>query len=73
MRYEEVVKLINDVLGQYEGRLTVRQIFYRLISPPYQYMDGARSTYTSFDRMITKARDRGDVDWRRILDRSQIG
>jgi hypothetical protein len=71
MRYEEVVALINDVLGQYEGRLTVRQIFYRLISPPYQYMEGTDPKYKSFDRMITKARERGDVDWRRILDRSR--
>ena len=71
MRYVDIVNITNEVLGQYDGRLTVRQIFYRLISPPYQYMDGTRSKYTSFDNMITKARERGDVDWQRILDRSR--
>jgi len=48
MKYKEVVQLVNQILAQYT-KATVRQIYYRLISPPYQYMLNTRSMYSSFD------------------------
>lgn len=70
MKYKEVVRLVNEVLTQYQ-EATVRQIYYRLVSPPYQYMANTRSMYTSFDVMLTHAREEGLIDWRQIVDRSR--
>ncbi|RLI41371.1 hypothetical protein DRO59_07115 [Candidatus Bathyarchaeota archaeon] len=71
MRYGEVVGAVNEILDQYTMKLTVRQIFYRLISPPYQLFPGTRSNYKNFDKVLTRARERGHVDWRRIEDRAR--
>jgi hypothetical protein len=71
MRYAEIVKATNEILAQYAVRLTVRQIYYRLISPPYQLFENLAKNYKAFDRLLTKARERGDVDWRRIEDRAR--
>jgi hypothetical protein len=71
MLYEEVVKAVNDVLKEYTFKLTVRQIYYRLVSPPYQLFANIASNYKSFDKIITKAREKNDVDWRRIEDRAR--
>lgn len=70
MEYRELVRLVNEVLVQYV-EATVRQVYYRLVSPPYQYMANTRSMYVSFDKMVVRARERGDVDWTKIVDRSR--
>ncbi len=70
MKYNEVVGLVNKILAEY-SEATVRQIYYRMVSPPYQYMENTRSMYTSFDGMLTKARESGDIDWRKIIDNSR--
>ena len=61
MKYPEVVSLVNKILDEYD-QATIRQIYYRLVSPPYQYMDNTRSMYCSFDGMLTKAREDGEVN-----------
>jgi len=71
MKYEEIVNATNEVLDQYEMRLTVRQIYYRLISPPYQLFENKVSKYKYFDKILTKARECGDIDWNRIEDRTR--
>lgn len=71
MRYGEVVKAVNEVLSEYTFRLTVRQIYYRLVSPPYQLFANTPSNYRGFDKIMTKARERGDVNWRMIEDRAR--
>lgn len=67
MKYNEVIKLTNEILEQYD-RATIRQIYYRLVSPPYQYMENTNSMYNSYDKMTVKARECGDMDWQRIVD-----
>ena len=71
MRYSEVVDVVNKVFEEYEIKLTVRQIYYRLISPPYQLFANTMNNYKQFDKILTKARERGDVDWERIEDRAR--
>jgi len=71
MKYGEVIPLVNRVLNEYAMPLTVRQIFYRLISPPYQAFENTRSNYKQLDRILTRARERGDINWRRIEDRAR--
>lgn len=65
-----MVKATNEVINQYEMMLTVRQIYYKLVSPPYN-QPATRSFYVSWDRQLVKAREDGDVDETRIEDRTR--
>jgi len=71
MDYASVVAATNKVIGQYDVRLTIRQIYYRLISPPFQLFANTISNYKGFDKILTRAREKGEVNWRRIEDRSR--
>jgi len=71
MNYATIVDATNKIFHQYTVRLTVRQIYYRLISPPFQLFANKMSNYKGFDKILTRAREKGDVDWRRIEDRSR--
>ena len=48
MRYLEVVEATRRILGEYSYRLTVRQVYYRLISPPYQLFPNTATNYKTF-------------------------
>ena len=39
MTYKELIPIINEILEQYDFALTVRQIYYRLISDPYSLFE----------------------------------
>ena len=67
----EVVEATRRILGEYSYRLTVRQVYYRLISPPYQLFPNTATNYKTFDKILTKARERKEVDWRKIEDRAR--
>ena len=69
MKYSEVVKAVNEVLGAYAVRMTLRQIFYRLVSK-YGYPN-TRSSYKNLSRQLVKAREKNEVDDWRIEDRSR--
>lgn len=71
MKHKELIPIVNDILDQYDFALTVRQIYYRLISDPYNLFENTRSKYTSFDRILTKAREQEEIDWTRIEDRTR--
>lgn len=67
MKFKEIVKLVTEILNDYK-KVTVRQVFYRIISDPYNYCENTKNNYVAFVKHLTKARERGDVDWRRIID-----
>lgn len=71
MKYKELIPIVNEILDQYDFALTVRQIYYRLISDPYTLFDNTRSNYTGFDRILTRAREEEEIDWTRIEDRTR--
>ena len=71
MKYKELIPIVNEILDQYDFALTVRQIYYRLISDPYSLFENTRSNYTGFDRILTKAREEEEIDWTRIEDRTR--
>lgn len=71
MQYDEVVDTVNEVIKQYDFRLTVRQLYYRIISPPYQLFGNTINNYKGFDKILTRAREGGDIDWKKIEDRSR--
>lgn len=69
LQYSEYVKATNDIISQYDILLTVRQIFYRLVSSGF--IQNTINSYKLFDRMITRGRERGDIDARSIVDRAR--
>jgi hypothetical protein len=71
MRYKEIVRSSNEVLSQYQVRLTIRQLYYRLVSPPYRLFANTQTNYKKFDKIMTKAREKLDIDWSRIEDRAR--
>jgi hypothetical protein len=71
LNYASVVEATNKIIAQYDVRLTVRQIYYRLISPPFQLFANKLSNYKGFDKILTRAREKGEVNWRKIEDRSR--
>lgn len=62
LRREEIIPVVNEVLGQYTFPLTVRQIYYRLVSDPYLLFTNTKQHYNSFDSILTRARERGEID-----------
>jgi len=71
MNYTSVVEATNKIIAQYDVRLTIRQIYYRLISPPFQLFANILSNYKGMDKILTRAREVGDINWRKIEDRSR--
>ena len=69
MKYKIVVQYVNEILGQYEIPLTLRQIFYRLVAN-YGYPN-TNSMYTQLSKQLVKARMLGVIDEVRIEDRSR--
>jgi len=69
MRYNMVVTYVNDVLSQYTIKLTLRQIFYRLVAG-YEYPN-TKSAYNQLSKQLVKAREKGDVDATKFEDRSR--
>lgn len=58
MEYARMVELVGEVLGQYSFSPTIRQVYYRLVSPPYQVIENKTSVYKYFDAQMVRARER---------------
>jgi len=67
MKYNEIVPKVNAILKQYEYPLTLRQVYYRLVAAGD--IDNTRSNYNSLSKILVNAREREEVDYRRIEDR----
>lgn len=68
-KYEVLVEAVNKVLGQYSGRLSLRQIYYRLVSA--HVIPNNMNQYKALSKYLVKAREQGEVDWTRIEDRNR--
>jgi len=71
MRKKEVISAVRKVLSEYNFNLTIRQIYYRLVSDPYNLFPNTRSSYTYFDKLMVKAREEEEIDEDRIEDRTR--
>lgn len=69
MSYQTIVSEVNTVLGQYNMPLTLRQIYYRLVSD-YSFPN-KRTSYNRLSSVLVKAREENEVDDTRIEDRSR--
>jgi hypothetical protein len=70
MKYALVVNKVNEIFDDYPGmKLTLRQIFYRLVAE-HDYPN-TKSKYTQLSTQLVKARKIGHIDESRIEDRSR--
>lgn len=69
MKYEEIVKAVNEILAQYDMPLTLRQVYYRLVTK--LLIPNTVTAYKTLSKLLVKARERGEVDDTRIEDRSR--
>jgi len=69
MRYSKTIQNVNEILRQYRIKLTLRQIYYRLVAD-YGLVN-SKSSYNQLSRQLVKARERGDIDETRIEDRTR--
>lgn len=69
MKYMELVKAVNTILSEYTIKLTLRQIYYRLVAK--NLIPNTKSSYKGLSKQLVIAREKGDVNDRRIEDRSR--
>jgi len=69
MKYSQIVPLVNKILSQYTMKLTLRQIYYRLVA--LHNYPNKRSSYNQLSSQLVTAREKGEVDERRIEDRTR--
>lgn len=69
MNYKELIKAVNEILSQYSMKLTLRQIYYRLVSK--SLIPNTKSSYKGLSKQLVQAREKGDVDASKIEDRSR--
>lgn len=67
--YEEVVNEALDVFKQYDTALTLRQLYYRLVSR--LLFGNTINNYKRLSRIMVKARETGDVPVNCLEDRSR--
>lgn len=63
----QLIEQVNGILAQYDGPLTLRQVFYRLVAA--QAVTNIEREYKRLSNVLTKARRAGLVDDTRIVDR----
>jgi len=68
-RKSRLIPHVLKIIGEYEVRLTIRQIFYRLVSAGV--IPNTRSAYNSLDKAISQARKKGVIPFDAIVDRSR--
>ncbi|MBT9140270.1 MAG: hypothetical protein DDT30_00846 [Dehalococcoidia bacterium] len=69
MRYTELTEAVNQVISAYTVPLTLRQIYYRLVAAGL--IQNTRSNYNQLSSQLVMAREQGDIDGTRIVDRSR--
>lgn len=70
MKYERLVNYANSVLSEYDTALTLRQLFYQLVSR--HVFANTENNYKHLSRVLVKAREKGNVDISKIEDRSRL-
>lgn len=63
----ELIDRVNGILAQYDGALTLRQVYYRLVAA--HIIPNTEKAYKALSARLTDARRAGLVDPRRIIDR----
>jgi len=70
LKYDAIVSESLKIFEQYNTALTLRQLYYRLVSK--HIIDNTRSCYKQLSKMLVKARESGDVSPRWLVDRTRV-
>jgi len=62
------VKWFKIVLAEYDFPITIRHLYYRMISDPYNFIENTKENYNRVLDNTAKARKRGLLDWRVFTD-----
>ena len=65
----DLIAEVNAILAQYDGPLTLRQVYYRLVAA--QIIENVQKAYTLLSKHLERARLAGLVDDTRIIDRTR--
>ena len=69
-RRDELIRAVRGIITQYEGmRLTLRQIYYRLVAA--QLLQNRVSSYKFLSDVLARAREDGEIPWHAIEDRTR--
>ena len=61
----DLAEKVNKILAEYNVPLTLRQVYYRLVSIG---LKNARNVYTNLSGKLSRLRERGMVSWESIID-----
>lgn len=67
--WEDVLDSIPEIVRQYDTRLTLRQLYYRLVAA--LKLPNLINAYKGLSAKLVKARESGDLPWDVIEDRSR--
>jgi len=65
----QLLQHILGIINQYQVKLTIRQIYYRLVAAGI--IQNTRSSYNSLDKILVKARIKGIIPFNKLEDRSR--
>lgn len=68
-KYDLIVESVNNIFAEYNTRMSLRQIYYRLVAK--LIIPNTINEYKNLSRLLVKARERGAVDYRMIEDRAR--
>jgi len=69
MKYDLLVAETRKILAEYTSPLTLRQLYYRLVSK--QFIPNTRTSYTQLSKQLVKAREEGHIDRGMLEDRGR--
>ena len=68
MKREELATLVNPLFEVY-GRMTVRQVYYQLVSK--RLIENSNKSYKAYDSLLTRCREDGQIDPAMFIDGSR--
>lgn len=66
---DEILETVQAIVSEYDTKLTLRQIFYQLVTK--HIFDNTINNYKRLSRILVKARHNGDIDWDDMKDRTR--
>lgn len=66
---DEIIIEVQQIISEFQTSLTLRQIFYQLVSK--HIMPNNVSSYKRLSRILVKARHNGDIEWNDMEDRTR--
>lgn len=66
---KKLIVKINEIIGEYQGRVSVRQLYYRLVAA--DLINNNQTEYDRIQALITDARYAGLIDWSSVEDRNR--